>query len=162
VWTLSEAFKFKNMEEIKEYVDSMRPHLPEDAIELMEFLFGLSENRAISEPIVLNGEEVKIDKFLAPIIVDLNGRGFLTLASCSGLQAEHPQEKFKPESGYLSIAFDKELLTYLQDKIKDTIIDIKESEAYLKPSVSITIKSNDDAVLKEKWFLVWEVLKEYR
>lgn len=159
---MSESFKFKSMDEIKAYVDSMRPHLPADAIEMMEYLFGLLENRAISEVVMLHGEEIKIDKFLAPIIVDLNSRGYQTLASCSGLQGEHPQEKFKPESGYLSIAFDKELLEFLQKKVKDPIIDVKEGEAYLKPSVSITIKSKDDSVLKEKWLCIWEALKEYR
>ena len=43
----------------------------------------------------------------------------------------------------------------------DDFIEIKQGEAYLKPSVSITIKSKDDTVLKDKWNLVWKVLKEW-
>lgn len=154
--------KFKSMEELKASVEAMKDSVSQEEYELILYLCGLLENRAISETVLIQGEEIKIDKFIVPIVVDLNSRGYQTLASCSGLQEEHPEEKFKPESGYLSILYDAELLTYLQSKVEDPIIEVKESEAYLKPSVSITIKSKDDTVLKEKWFWLWEVLKEYR
>lgn len=95
------------------------------------------------------------------MIEDLIDRGYQTLACCSGIQAEHPQERFRPETGYLSLAYDERLLEYLRVHLVDDLIEIKQGEAYLKPSVSITIKSKDDTVLKDKWNLVWKVLKEW-
>ena len=154
-----EKLKFKDMGEVKATVEALKGQVTEEDYELLQYFFGLLDNRAISEVVMLKGEEVKIDKFLVPIIMDLNNRGYQTLASCSGLQEEHPQERFKPESGYLSIAFDKELLDYLQSNLNDPIIEVREGEAYLNPSVSIRVNSKDDDVLKEKWLLIWDVLK---
>ena len=157
-----EMLKFKDMDEVKATVEALKEQVTEEDYELLQYFFGLLDNRAISEVVVLQGEEVEIDKFLVPIIMDLNNRGYQTLASCSGLQEEHPKERFKPESGYLSIAFDKELYDFLQSKLNDPIIEVKEGEAYLKPSVSIKVNSKEDIVLKEKWASIWEVLKEYK
>lgn len=153
--------KFKNMAEVKEYVETMRGQVSEEDFELLQYLFGLLENRAISVPIIINGEEVQIDRSIAPMIKDLIDRGYQTLACCSGVQEEHPQERFRPNSGYLSLAYDEKLFEYLRTRLVDDLIEIKQGEAYLKPSVSITIKSKEDAVLKDKWGLVWKVLKEW-
>lgn len=153
--------KFKNMAEVKEYVEAMRGQVSDEDFELFQYLFGLLENRGLSVPIEINGEKVQIDKSIAPMIEDLIDRGYQTLACCSGIQEEHPQERFRPETGYLSLAYDEKLFEYLRVHLVDDLIEIRQGEAYLKPSVSITIKSKDDAVLKDKWSFVWKVLKEW-
>lgn len=158
---MSPSEKFKNMAEVKEYVESMRGQVSDEDFELFQYLFGLLENRGFAVPVEINGEEVQIDKSIAPMIEDLIDRGYQTLACCSGIQEEHPQERFRPNSGYLSLAYDKKLFEYLRIHLVDDFIEIKQGEAYLKPSVSITIKSKDDTVLKDKWNLVWKVLKEW-
>lgn len=101
-----------------------------------------------------------LDRFIAPMILDLNTNGIQTMASCSGLQAEHPENRFKPESGYLAIRYSEELLKYLVDNLVDPIIEVKQSECYLKPSILVIIQSNNDNVLKEKWKLIWNILKK--
>ena len=78
------------------------------------------------------------------MIKDLIDRGYQTLACCSGVQEEHPQERFRPNSGYLSLAYDEKLFEYLRTRLVDDLIEIKQGEAYLKSSVSITIKSKDN------------------
>lgn len=153
--------KFKNMAEVKECVELMKGQVSDEDFELFQYLFGLLENRGLSVPIEINGEEVQIDKSIAAMIEDLIDRGYQTLACCSGVQEEHPQKRFRPETGYLSLAYDERLLEYLKVHLVDDFIEIKQGEAYLKPSVSITIKSKDDAVLKDKWNFIWKVLKEW-
>lgn len=157
--SLSEVFR--DMNEVRDYVEQMKPTLSPDDYQFMRYLFGLLENQAVSDPILLHGQTVEIDRFLVPMIVDLNGRGFETLASCSGLKEEHAESRFGPNGGYLAIAFNKDLLQYLEQHINDSIILAQRSECYLKPSVSIEIKSDADDILKEKWRLVWDALKAY-
>ncbi len=151
--------QFKSMEEVKASVESMKSSLSPEDYELMLYLFGLLENRGLSDSILLQGQEVKIDRFLVPMILDLNTRNIVTLACCSGLQSEHPEGRFRPESGYLAIAFDTKLLEFLQNNLNDSLIRISEGECYLKPSVSIVIQSKEDTILREKWNLIWNVLK---
>lgn len=152
---------FKDMDEVKTSVERMKTSLSPENYELMLYLFGLLENRGVSDLVLLNGQEVKIDRFIAPMIADLNAHNIATLASCSGLQSEHPEGRFRPESGYLAIAFDADLMEYLQRSLKDPLIKIAKSECYLKPSISIVIHSKEDIVLQEKWDLVWNVLKRW-
>lgn len=151
---------FKDMNEVRRYVESLKVTQTDEDHELFLYLFGLLDNRGISEPVEIEGRIIEIDKFLAPYIKDLNQTGIKTLACCSGLQVEHPEDKYKPESGYLSFAFDRVVLEKLQGLVSDSIIIIKESECYLQPCITITIKSKEDSVLKEKWVYVFEVLKE--
>lgn len=151
---------FKSMDDVRAYAESLKKSLTEEDYELALYLLGLLDNRGISEIVKINGEDIKIDKFLVSMIKDLNNRGISTLACCSGLQEEHPEERFKPKSGYLSIAYSKVVLEKLQKEIVDNTIEIEKSECYLKSSIRICIKSNDDNVLKEKWALIWDVLKK--
>ena len=152
---------FKDMDEVKASVESMKTSLSPEDYELMLYLFGLLENRGFSDSILLHDQEIKIDRSIAPMIVNLNAHNIATLASCSGLQSEHPEGRFRPESGYLAIAFDADLMEYLQRNLKDPLIKISKSECYLKPSVSIDIQSKEDTILQEKWDLVWNVLKRW-
>lgn len=149
----------KGMDTLKFYIEQLKPNLSEDEYELVLYASGLLENRGIAEVIELQGKQVKIDKYIAPMIADLNKQNIPTLACCSGLQAEHPGTKFKPEAGYLALAFNQDLLEYLQQSLQNNIVEVKESTCYFQPSISITIKSKDDNTLQEKWQRVWEKLK---
>lgn len=151
---------FKDMNELREFVESMKGTMSSEEYELMLYACGLLENRAISDIVRIEDKEVQIDRFIAPMILDLNTNGIQTMASCSGLQAEHPENRFKPESGYLAIRYSEELLKYLVDNLVDPIIEVKQSECYLKPSILVIIQSNNDNVLKEKWKLIWNILKK--
>lgn len=150
------------MDTLKSYIEQLKPNLSEDEYELILFVSGLLENRGIAEVIELQGKQVKIDKHMAPMIADLNKQGIPTLACCSGLQVEHSDTKFRPETGYLALKYNQHLLEYLQQSLKDSLVEVKKSTCYFQPSISITIKSKDDAILKEKWQLVWEKLKYWR
>ena len=72
---------FKDMDEVKTSVERMKTSLSPENYELMLYLFGLLENRGLSDPILLHGQEVKIDRSIVPIIIDLNSRNITTLAS---------------------------------------------------------------------------------
>lgn len=146
------------MDEVRAYVGSMKSQVSEEDYKLLQMCFGILENQGISETVTLNGEEVKIDKFLVPFILDLNEKGVETMASCSGLIEEHPVERFRPNTAYLSIAYDKGLFDKLQE-FKEDMVVIEEIECYLKPAISITIGDKDshigDNLMREKWQKVW-------
>lgn len=95
------------------------------------------------------------------MVLDLNERGINTLASCSGLREEHPEEKFRPKSGYLAIAYDKELEQFLISSLDDPTITVMNSECYLKPSVQIYVSGHNDTELKAKWDIIWSVLRAW-
>ena len=154
--------RFHSMDEIRTSVESMKNTLSPEDYELMLYLFGLLENRGVYDSILLHGQELKIDRSITPMIVDLNSRDITTLASCSGLQSEHPEGRFRPESGYLAISFDARLLSFLQNNLQDSLIDISKGESYLKEAIIIVIRSKEDTVLKEKWSLIWEILKRWK
>ena len=152
---------FKSMDEVRAYVNSMKSQVSEEDYELLQMFFGILENQGISETVVLNGEEVKIDKYLVPMVLDLNSKGIETRASCSGLLEEHPQDRFRPKSGYISFGYSQELFDKLQD-FKDDMVSIIETECFLTPAISITVGDKDnhigDDLLKEKWQEVWSFL----
>lgn len=151
----------KDMDALREYIESIKSSLSEEEYELILYVSGLLENRGIYETIHLQGKEVKIDRYITPMIVYLNEHNIPTLACCSGLQEEHLNSKYKPDTGYLALKYDQNLLNYLQDTISNPIVSIHKSSCYFQPSVSITIKTKDDQQLKELWTLVWEVLKKW-
>lgn len=153
---------FKSIGEIRAFVSPMKDIVSTDDYELLLYYFGLLENRGLSDVVKIHGEEVRIDKYIAPMIADLNKIGIRTLASCSGLQEEHKESKFQPEAGYISIVFSDKLLKQLLDDLTDPLIKVEEGECYLERSISIYINSNDDETLKEKWNMIWNYLKSRR
>lgn len=157
---MSKASKhFNSMDDVKTFVESMKGSLSLDDYELMLYYFGLLENRGVSDTVRLQDKEIKIDRYIAPMIIDLNQRGIRTLASCSGLHEEHPAGKFRPEKGYLSVAYDSDLLGYLYSS--DTQIEVEESECYLEHAICLYVDADDDDKRKEKWNVVWQALKNW-
>ena len=152
---------FKNMDEVRAYVEKFKTLLSPNDYEWMLFLFGLRENNKEYETVQIQGKEVKIDKYLVPIVEDLNNRNIPTLASCSGLKSEHPADEFAPTSGYLTVSFSEDLLAYLEAAVNDPVIEVKTGECYFQPGIAITIKCSNDEAMKEKWALIWDVFKNF-
>lgn len=149
------------MDEVRAYVEKFKTLLSPNDYEWMLFLFGLRENSGECETVQIQGQEVKIDKYLVPMVMDLNNRNIPTLASCSGLKSEHPADEFAPTSGYLAVSFSEDLITYLEAAVNDPAIEVKAGECYFQPSISVTIKCSDDEAMKEKWALVWDVFRNF-
>lgn len=152
---------FKDMDEVRSFAESMRSTLSEEDYEHLLFLLGLRENHAVSDIVQLHGQDVKIDRSIAPMISDLNERGIITLASCSGMRCEHPEGRFRPESGYLSLPYDAALYEYLKSKLPDEHVSVTQSECYLKPAISIDIRGVSDHELEEEWSRIWKALRQW-
>lgn len=153
--------KFQSMDELKKFIEGLKGSILDSEYELLLYVSGLLENQAISDEIILQGKPAKIDHYLVPMIVDINQRGIITMASCSGLQGEHQNSKFKPQTGYVALQFNNKLLDFLQQNLIDSLIEVKESTCYFVPSISIYIPSEDDTILKEKWQLIWNTLRQW-
>lgn len=83
-----------------------------------------------------------IDKNIAPLIAWLNSNGYYTLASCSGLEADHDH---RCTSGYISFDYER-----IAPKNRETLYrkfsflgDIKQGECYFKKSFTIQFTEND-------------------
>lgn len=151
---------FANMDDVKAYASAMKPRLAAEDYELLLYLLGLLENRGLSESVILNGESVAIDKYIAPLVAELNKHGIRTLSSCSGLKEEHPEGRLRPECGYLSVAFDNGLFVFLTRKCDGTAA-ISEGEAYLEHCISIRIDGEDGDRMKDKWDKLQLIFKEW-
>lgn len=61
----------KDMDVLREYIESIKSSLSEEEYELILYISGLLENRGIYETIHLQGKEVKIDRYITPMIADV-------------------------------------------------------------------------------------------
>ena len=100
---------FEDMENVKRYAESIKDKVPTDIYNDILMLLGLEENLAITSAVVIDGVEVKIDKYISELVAFLNGKGIKTLACCSGLQEEHENSIHKPVQGYMAIEFNEML-----------------------------------------------------
>lgn len=153
--------KFENMNELREFIEHLRGSMSDSDYELLLYVSGLLENQAVADEIILQGKPAKIDHHLVSMMIDINQRGIITMASCSGLQEEHQNSKFKPGTGYIAIQFDSNLFDFLQRNLTDSLIEVAKGTCYFIPSISIYIHTKDDSILKEKWQIVWDVLKQW-
>ncbi len=152
--------EYHSMDELRADVERMRLHVTPKEYDLILYAYGLLENQGVCEEVNLQDKLVKIDRYLIPMIKDINQRGIVTMACCSGLSEEHQGVKFPPSAGYLCIQYTQQLHKQLSSKNTDPIITINQSTCYLNPCISITIHSTDDTILKEKWNTVWNLLKQ--
>ena len=119
---------------------------------------GLLDNQGVSRVVEIDGKSIEIDCYIAPIVEELNRRGFKTLSCCSGLDEEHENVEYKPDKGYISFVFDVKLYDYLQNKLGNSYV-VKQSEAYLTPSIYVEVSGINDTEKKEKWVKLWETLR---
>ena len=143
---------FKSMDDVRAFAEGLRPYVSEDGYQALLQFCGIGEQEGISETIEIGGVPCAIDRFLVPIVLDLNERGFETLACCSGLCNEH---KSLHSSGYLSIAYQDGLIEKIKETITNPEIKIEESECYLKPAICITIPYTTEEKMEQDWEHLW-------
>ena len=80
------------------------------------------------------------------------------MSCCSGLDEEHENVDYKSDVGYISFVFDVKLYDYLQNKLGNSYV-VKQSEAYLTPSIYVEVSGINDTEKKEKWVKLWETLR---
>lgn len=153
---------FENMEQIKDYLTSIKGKVEPELYESIEFLLGMRENKSQTVPVNINGEEIPIDRAIASLVAALNERGISTLASCSGVRKDHAEGLFnEPNAGYLSLAYNESLFEYLQGHIDDALISIECGKTFLQESIVIRVDSSDDTITLKKWQYIEEVLNGF-
>lgn len=153
--------KYQNMDELKADIEHMKPFISAEEYELIQYACGLLENQGVCEEVDIQGQQIKIDKYIIPIIKDLNQRGIITLACCSGLYEEHTKAKYKPEGqGYICLKYNQSLYEEIQNRAQGRNFSIEKSKCYFQDCIRIHIADADDKVLKEKWNSIWEILKD--
>lgn len=143
---------FKSMDEVREFAEKFKAFSTEEEYKSILKLCGLGEQEGLSETIYINGAPCEIDKFLIPMVLDLNERGLETLASCSGLYNEHMS--LQP-SGYISLYYRDGLLEKLQEVFSGTEIQVEETECYLKRAICLKIKYTTEEEMEKKWQELW-------
>lgn len=149
---------FKSMDEVKSFAAEMKSQLDAEGYRALLFLLGLLDNQGVSRVVELDGKSIEIDCYIAPIVEELNRRGFKTLSCCSGLDEEHENVDYKSDVGYISFVFDAKLYDYLQNKLGNSYV-VKQSEAYLTPSIYVEVSGINDTEKKKKWVKLWETLR---
>lgn len=150
---------FNNMDEVREYAESLKDKVSEEVYNDILFLLGLEENKAITKPVKINGTEVPIDYSISDLVEYLEEKGYQPLASCSGLQEEHQQSIHKPKQGYLSVKYFENYYKYLIDNLNVEGITVEKSECYLQHSVNITVNGETDEELKDLWNRLFEFIR---
>lgn len=151
---------FNNMDEVREYAESLKDKVSEEVYNDILFLLGLEENKAITKPVEINGTEVPIDYYISDLVKYLEEKGYYPLASCSGLQEEHQQSIHRPKQGYLAVKYYDNYYKYLIDNLTVEGIAVEKSECYLQPSINITVKGNTDEEIKRLWNMLFEFIKK--
>jgi selenocysteine lyase/cysteine desulfurase len=149
---------FSSMDEVKNWLERMKPYCTPEQYEAFKFVMGLGEQEG--EYIEIEGIG-KIDKTIASFVQELNQMGFHTLASCSGILEEHPQQTERI-SGYLSFLFDKEQSKIVKQFAKELGLIYQEGECYLKPAFTIRIKGETDEEIRNKWRQLNEKFKSIK
>ena len=151
---------FEDMENVKRYAESIKGKVPTDIYNDILMLLGLEENRAITSAVVIDGVEVKIDKYISELVAFLNGKGIKTLACCSGLQEEHENSIHKPVQGYMAIEFNADYFEYLFNHFCIEGVTIKTGEVFFKPCISFVVKADSDEGLKSLWDKLYEFFQK--
>lgn len=150
---------FKSMDEVRSYVENFQKTSTLEEYKILLQIFGLGEQEGEFEIVSVGGDEKMVDRFLVPIIKDLNHRGYRTIACCSGLQREHTAKR---NYGYLSLAFEDRLIEALEAAINSQDVKIRELECYLQRSVHIEVVYRTDLDLEKQWMVLWDVLKNIK
>lgn len=115
--------------------------------------------------------EILVDKSISKLIYELNLMGISTMNCCSGLKADHPNDKYIYNSnGYIQFVYNTDLWNYLQSK-SDILVsfDIDVSMTRKIPvdeiccgnNVYISIMGNTEAIRVTKWNVIIKLLSEF-
>jgi hypothetical protein len=115
--------------------------------------------------------EVLVDKSISKLIYELNLMGTSTMNCCSGLRADHPNDKYIYNSnGYIQFVYNVDLWNYLLSN-SDILIsfDIEVSMTRKIPineicwgnNVYISIKGNTEAIRVTKRNVIIKLLSDF-
>ena len=99
----------------------------------------------------------KIDKLISGLIEFLNRKGFITLASCSGLKLDHDDNDIN--SGYISFDLEKSgqrLKAFIETALSLEFASIEVGECYFRDSVTLRFQSEDENDLNKLWKIFYD------
>ena len=99
----------------------------------------------------------KIDKSISGLIEFLNRKGFITLASCSGLKLDHDDNDLS--SGYISFDLEKsgQKLNTLKEIAESLVCaSIEGGDCYFRESVTLMFQGEERSDLKRRWKIFYD------
>lgn len=104
----------------------------------------------------------KIDQSISGLIEILNRKGFITLASCSGLKSDHDDKDLS--SGYISFDLEKSgqklnVLIKIAERLE--WISVEEGDCYFRKAITLRFQGEDENDLKRCWnFFCDDIVKK--
>ena len=98
----------------------------------------------------------KIDQSISGLIEILNRKGFITLASCSGLKLDHDDKDLS--SGYISFDLEKsgqKLNELIEAALSLECASIEIGDCYFRESVTLRFKGKDENDLNKRWKIIY-------
>ena len=99
----------------------------------------------------------KIDKSISGLIEFLNRKGFITLASCSGLKLDHDDKDLS--SGYISFDLEKsgqKLNELIETALSLECASIEVGDCYFRESVTLRFTGKDENDLNKRWKIFYD------
>lgn len=99
----------------------------------------------------------KIDQSISGLIEILNRKGFITLASCSGLKSDHDDKDLS--SGYISFDLEKsgqKLNVLIETALSLECASIEVGDCYFRESVTLRFKGEDENDLIKLWKIFYD------
>lgn len=99
----------------------------------------------------------KIDKSISGLIEFLNRKGFITLASCSGLKLDHDDKDLS--SGYISFDLEKsgqKLNVLIETALSLECDSIEVGDCYFRESVTLRFKGEGESDLNKRWKIFYD------
>lgn len=99
----------------------------------------------------------KIDKSISGLIEILNRKGFITLASCSGLKSDHEDKDLS--SGYISFDLEKsgqKLNVLIETALSLECASIEVGDCFFRESVTLRFKGEDENDLIKLWKIFYD------
>ena len=144
---------FSSMEEIKEYLEHIRPLVTKEQHRFLKKALGLGEQEGLCKEIKGLG---KIDLSIAYEIEKLNKLDYKTLSSCSGIFIEHLYK----ETGYLSFLYDSQKVEKIKEAAVKAGLEYKKGETYFKPSFTVRLTARGDQQKLWQWKRFFKHLEE--
>lgn len=99
----------------------------------------------------------KIAKSISGLIEFLNSKGYISLASCSGLKTDHDDKDLS--SGYISFDLEKsgqKLNVLIETALSLECASIEVGDCYFKESVTLRFKGKGESDLKRRWKIFYD------
>ncbi len=99
----------------------------------------------------------KIDQSISGLIEILNSKGFITLASCSGLKSDHDDKDLN--SGYISFDLEKsgqKLNVLIETALSLEFASIEVGDCYFRESLTLRFKGEGESDLKRRWKIFYD------